>query len=245
MNLLEYKNYLVDWIRISVKSANMKGVIVGISGGIDSALVASLAKEAFPNDSLGILMPENEDIHYQHGLEVAKKLDIKFQTVNIKESFLALKNQLNINDKLAIANIKPRLRMTTLYAIAQEKKYLVLGTDNFAEWILGYFTKYGDGGVDLLPIVQLFKSQVYEMAKIYDVPSSILDKQPTAGLWGNQTDEDELGFRYSDLEEYVLGNKVSKEIEEKIIRQINITSHKRSELPTPNPYKKDLLKWKL
>jgi NAD+ synthase len=130
------------------------------------------------------------------------------------------------------------LRMTMLYALAQEKKYLVLGTDNLAEWTLGYFTKYGDGGVDLLPLVNLLKKEVKEMAKIMKLPKIIYTKVSTAGLWEGQTDENELGFSYNEIDDYIIGKKINPIIKEKIEKQIKLTNHKRIKIPTPKKIKR-------
>jgi NAD+ synthase len=130
------------------------------------------------------------------------------------------------------------LRMTMLYALAQEKKYLVLGTDNLAEWTLGYFTKYGDGGVDLLPLVNLLKKEVKEMAKIMKLPKIIYTKVSTAGLWEGQTDENELGFSYNEIDDYIIGKKINPITKEKIEKQIKLTNHKRIKIPTPKKIKR-------
>jgi NAD+ synthase len=114
--------------------------------------------------------------------KLINKINIDSEFIDLKPTFNQIKKSLNISNKQSISNIKPRLRMTSLYAIAQKHNYLVLGTDNKIEWEIGYFTKYGDGGVDLLPIVQLLKSDVKNIAKILNVPDSIINKQPSAGL---------------------------------------------------------------
>ena len=230
-----YQKYLIQWIRDEVKKANMKGVIVGISGGVDSSVVATLAKKAFPNNSLGLFLPignmgqDLEDAKY-----LAKKINIKTQLVDLTSTFDEIKKSTSISQKLALANIKPRLRMSALYAFAQENKYLVLGTDNAAEWILGYFTKYGDGGVDLLPIVHLTKGEVKNMAKEMNLPEIIYTKPPSANLWDGQTDEKELGFSYEQVDKYLNGQEIPKDIKAKIEIQIKSTDHKRNPLPIPN-----------
>lgn len=232
--MIEYKNYLVNWIREEVAKSGQKGVIVGMSGGVDSSVVAAIAKESFPNNSLGVYMPiENMGKDLEDAMEVAKKIKIDTTTVNLTESFNSTLNNLNITKKMAIANIKPRLRMTALYALAQENNYLVLGTDNKAEWLLGYFTKYGDGGVDLLPIIHLTKGEVNKMAEELELPSIVYTKKPSAALWDNQTDEEELGFSYEKVDKYIKGEKIDSLIENKIKHQIKITEHKRRELPQP------------
>ena len=139
---MKYLNVLVEWIKEEVKKANANGVVVGVSGGIDSALVAYLAKQAFPNSSLGILMPINKerDFDLQDGLELVQKFDLEHQVIDLYDEYHSLVNKLNPHLDLVKGNIQSRLRMTTLYAIAQENNYLVLGTDNKAEYYLGYFT---------------------------------------------------------------------------------------------------------
>ncbi|MGZ9428714.1 NAD(+) synthase [Mycoplasma sp. 1012] len=238
MNLEKYTAYLIEWLKEEVAKANMKGVIIGISGGIDSALVATLAKKAFPDNSLGVIMPINSMKNDQDDIaKLVQKFDLKTVTIDLKDTYETMLKSFDLQDKLAIANIKPRLRMTTLYALAQEYKYLVLGTDNFSEMYLGYFTKYGDGGVDLLPIVQITKSEVRAMARYLEIPESIINKTPTAGLWENQSDEAELGFTYNDLEIYF---KDKSKLDSKTIvlieKQHKISEHKRVALPRPKHY---------
>lgn len=232
--LLEYKNYLVKWLQDEVKKANMDGVIVGLSGGVDSSVVAAIAKEAFPNNSLGVFMPIiNMGQDLLDAQAVAKKINIETVSVDLTESFNAMRKVIPVESKLAVANLKPRLRMTTLYALAQERRYLVLGTDNAAEWILGYFTKYGDGGVDLLPIKHLLKGEVKQLARELDLPQVVYTKAPTAALWEGQTDENELGYSYDEVDKFIKGLDVPSEIETKIKHQVRITEHKRRELPAP------------
>ena len=129
---------------------------------------------------------------------------------------------------MAYANIKPRLRMTTLYYYAQLKKYLVAGTGNKSEFTVGYFTKYGDSGSDLMPLVDFTKKEIYELAKYLGVPDKIIQKPPSAGLFENQTDEDEMGFSYDDLEKFINNEKIDSNIEEKIKRMVKISEHKRN-----------------
>jgi NAD+ synthase len=128
---------------------------------------------------------------------------------------------------MSLANTKARLRMTTLYAYAQNYSYLVVGTDNACEWYTGYFTKYGDGGVDLVPLLYLTKTQVYEMAQALKLPQFVIDKAPTAGLIDGVNDEDEMGFSYKDLETYMAGGIVDDEIVTKINKLHTSSQHKR------------------
>lgn len=232
--MLKYKDYLVQWLKNEVKKSGQRGVIVGMSGGVDSSVVASLAKEAFPNNSLGVYLPigdMGQDL--VDAKLVTDAINIETITVNLTDSYETTAKAVGTKTKLATANIKPRLRMTALYALAQENNYLVLGTDNQAEWILGYFTKYGDGGVDLLPIVHLTKGEVMQMAKDMQLPEVIYTKKPTAALWEGQTDEQELGYSYDEVDKYIKGKKIDSEIKIKIEKQIKVTQHKRDTLPEP------------
>lgn len=232
---MKYIDDLVNWIRKEVKKANALGVIVGISGGVDSALVGYLAKKSFPNNSLGILIPINSDcnLDLKDGLELVNKIELKHQIVNLENEYREIKTKLDIDSNLINGNIQSRLRMLTIYAYAQKNNYLVLGTDNKAEYDLGYFTKYGDGGCDLLPIVRLHKSEVYNYAKLINVPDNIISKKPSAGFWWDQCDENELGFTYDDYELYCKKNLKDGEIVKKIERQILKTNHKRKQIPKP------------
>lgn len=233
--MLKYKDYLVNWIKDEVTKAGQKGVIIGMSGGVDSSVVAALAKEAFPENSLGVYLPIGKmGRDLDDAKAVAENINIKTVTVDLTNSFEATSKAVGTQTKLATANIKPRLRMTALYALAQENNYLVLGTDNQAEWILGYFTKYGDGGVDLLPIVHLTKGEVKQMAKEMRLPEVVYTKKPTAALWEGQTDEDELGYSYNEVDKYIKGESIAPEIKSKIEWQIKVTEHKRKPLPMPN-----------
>lgn len=230
---MEYINKIINWIKEQVNITNAKGVIVGISGGIDSALVACLAKKAFPNNSLGVLMPINKTRKFDldDGLELVKKIEMEYKIIDLYDEFHSMIDKTKIESNLSKGNLQARLRMSTLYAIAQEKQYLVLGTDNKAEYYLGYFTKWGDGACDLLPIVHLYKSEVFDYAKKLGVPDSIINKKPSAGLWDGQTDEDELGFTYNDFENYDKKLLKDENLIKKIENQIRKTNHKRKEIP--------------
>ncbi|MCS4536655.1 NAD(+) synthase [Mycoplasma sp. CSL7475-4] len=232
----QYSNYLVNWLRERVKKAKAKGLIVGISGGIDSALVSALAKRAFPDNTIGVVMPIDSMSFDLNDIEqLQKNIELNLISVDLKSTFEEIKSATNVTDKMSLSNIKPRLRMTTLYALAQQKNYLVVGTDNEDELFIGYFTKHGDGGVDILPISRLLKNEVRLLAKHLNVPDSIINKKPSAGLWEGQSDEDELGFSYNDLDNYLNNNLdlLDTNIKFKIERLHRATHHKRQKAYQP------------
>ncbi len=234
MENLKYYNYLVKWLKTEVDKTGSKGVIIGISGGIDSALVAAIAKDAFPYNSFGVIMPiSNRPNDQEDGIELCEAIDLEYTIIELKHEYELMSEKLKLSNNLTKANLQARLRMTTLYALAQEKNYLVLGTDNYAEYYLGYFTKYGDGGCDLLPIVHLQKSEVFKISELLKLPNSIINKAPSAGLWDNQEDEEELGFTYNNFESFIKNKKLDNEIVTKIIKQHQNTQHKRNAIPKP------------
>lgn len=179
--------------------------MVGLSGGIDSTLIAYLACEAVGNDNVfGIIMPSAttppED--KVHGIEIAQNLGIDYKEVaidSILDEYLSL-TKLE-KDNLAIGNLKARIRMSIIYYYANAKNYLVSGTGNRSEILIGYFTKHGDGACDMEPIGDLYKTEVYKLSEFLNIPKEIIKKPPRAGLWANQTDEDEIGMSYDLLDE--------------------------------------------
>ena len=233
---------IVSWIRKRVEEAGAKGVLVGLSGGIDSSCVAVLCKKAFPDNTLGIMMPCISNINDEkHAKLIAEEFNIPFETIDLEESFKTIFNSLEKKeyskekqDNLPMVNVKPRLRMISLYYFANKLNYLVVGTDNKTEEMLGYFTKYGDGGVDLLPIVNLYKKDVKKLASCLEIPEEIINKKPSAGLWEGQTDEDEIGMSYEEIDrilERIEKNNDFENIEEwkveKIKEMIRVSEHKR------------------
>ncbi|MDR1782624.1 MAG: NAD(+) synthase [Bacilli bacterium] len=244
----KYIDYLVKWLQDKLLETGCKGYIVGVSGGIDSAVVANLIKKACPDNSLGLIMPcHSIDLDVKHGKLVCEEIDLKYDVIDLSNTFDTLMDVIdddikeNESFKMAKANSKARLRMTTLYTVAQNYNYLVVGTDNACEWYTGYFTKYGDGGVDLVPIIHLLKSEVYEIAKILNVNEAIINKAPSAGLFENQTDEKELQFTYDQLESYMNGHKVDEVVEKRINYLHSISEHKRNLAYKPECKKEDII----
>ncbi|MFH1288512.1 MAG: NAD+ synthase [bacterium] len=229
------KNKIIDWIKEQVIAANTGGIVIGLSGGIDSSVVAGLCKEAVGKDNLlALIMPS----HSQKGdmadaLFVAQSLDINTKAIDLSDTYDKLKNILPEANNLANANLKPRLRMLVLYYFANKLNYLVCGTGNKSELMVGYFTKYGDGGVDILPIGNLLKRDVLALAKELGIPEKIVTKPPTAGLWPGQTDEGEMGITYGELDDILerIENKrpqiAAKDKVEKVKEMIEKSGHKR------------------
>ncbi|MEM3038596.1 MAG: NAD+ synthase [Thermoplasmata archaeon] len=203
------EDIIKKFIKMRVEEAGASGVVIGISGGIDSAVVAHLCVGALGKDKvMGVMMPEKasnpQDL--DHGIMVAKSLGIEHVVVDITEAVEAvLKFSPKKGDRLSSANVKARCRMTVLYHIANSTNRLVMGCGNKTEIMIGYFTKFGDGGADYMPIGDLYKTQVRELARRIGIPKEILDKPPSAGLWEGQTDEGELGVTYDILDQVLFG----------------------------------------
>jgi NAD+ synthase len=236
----ELARKLTSWIREQVKAADAKGVVLGLSGGLDSSVVAVLCKRALPQNTLAVLIPcYSSEIDLSHAHLVAQKFDIATTVVALDPVFDSLKKALPSEgfdaetEKLAQANLKPRLRMLTLYYLANRLGYLVVGSGNRSELEVGYFTKYGDGGVDILPLGNLLKSQVRELASYLGIPEEIITKPPSAGLWPGQTDEGELGISYEELDRYLIGGKASQEVKQRIEELSRCSAHKRRPPPSP------------
>lgn len=195
------------WIRDQVDSAGLNGVIVGLSGGIDSATVAGLAARGLGRERvLGAIMPaHSQALDVEHAHLVADTFKIDSITIDLSDAFDGLVATLPTGNQLAMANLKPRLRMLTLYHLANTRGLMVVGTGNRSELMVGYFTKYGDGGVDLLPLGSLYKRDVRAVAREIGVPQAIIDRPPSAGLWEGQTDEGEMGISYEQLDGVLSG----------------------------------------
>jgi len=235
MNTGQLADRLVSWLKDRVRAAGSKGVVIGLSGGIDSAVLAILCQRAFPRKTLGVMMPcHSHPEDKSHAQELAGKFAIPTAEVVLDDIFSALLKVLPgyqvdaAFTSLAQANLKARLRMLTLYYIANQLRYMVVGSGNRSELSVGYFTKYGDGGVDILPLGNLVKAQVRGLADFLGVPLSIIDKPPSAGLWKGQTDEAELGFSYDELDRYLLTGDVSGGVRKKIESLMAASAHKRA-----------------
>lgn len=226
----------VDFIQSYVKEAKVNGIVVGISGGIDSAVTAALCIKALGKENvLGIWMPAfSNPIHKEDAKSLAKAINLNLVSVDVGPSYEKLIQEIekveSLND-LFRGNTKARLRMTTLYAIAGQKGYLVTDTCNCSEIYVGYMTKGGDGLADFNPVASLTKHQIRILARHLGVPEQIITKPPSADLWVNQTDEQELGFTYEELDRYLLTGEGNPETIEKIEKLHSISEHKRVLMP--------------
>lgn len=231
----------ITWLQEQVSNAGAKGVVVGLSGGVDSAVVAGLCKRAFPENSVGVIMPsQSAPADREDALLTAETYGLKVVEVELGEVHQGIlekvqeglqKQGLSFEGRLSQGNLKARLRMSTLYTVANSLNYLVVGTDNAPESYTGYFTKYGDGGVDVLPISSLTKTEVRAWAAQLGLPDKIVNRVPTAGLWPGQTDESEMGITYDHIDRYLLGEEIPEQEIEKIEKLHRQSEHKRHTPP--------------
>ena len=242
MRELNYEKLVLDiqnWISNYTKSANAENLVVGLSGGIDSAVTAALCTKAIGNKGVfGLGLPcgsISQDL--EDAKLVAKSLEIDFTVLNLNpvyEKFLSMIGSNYKRNNMADSNLKPRLRMAALYFYGQTKgKSLIAGTSNRAELAIGYFTKYGDGAADFEPLASLYKQEVRKLAKILNIPEKIITKPPSAGLWAGQTDEGEIGLTYDILDEILYRidyninfDDLNKEDSQKVRELMSTARHK-------------------
>ncbi|MBU4503009.1 MAG: NAD+ synthase [Nanoarchaeota archaeon] len=204
---------------IRERTGNLDGGIIGLSGGIDSTIIAYLSVRALGKAKVyGLIMPYDSQ-SVEDGELVAKELGIDYDIVNIKPVVDSFEEQAKYFDKdLSKGNLMARVRMCLLYGAANNKNRLVLGTTNKSEMEIGYFTKHGDGAVDIEPIAHLYKTEVWEMAEELGIPEQLITKAPSAELWDGQTDENELGFNYHTLDKILQGE--TEGIEQKVLERV-------------------------
>lgn len=240
-------------MRRQLSAAGGRGFVVGLGGGIDSAVVVRLAQLAAPGSVLGVLLPCHSNAQdEQDALHLASHFSLMTTRVDLSASCdalagaaeVALNTILHVRDgtppdplrgRVALANLTPRLRMTMIYYLANSLNYLVAGTGNKSQLAIGYFTKYGDGGVDLMPLGNLAKSEVVALARDLNIPAEIIDRKPRAGPLAGRHDEEEMGFTYAELERYLDDGPqgVSPALAMRIERLVRANEHKRHLPPMP------------
>jgi len=207
------ETFLIQFLKTKVKEAGFSKVILGISGGVDSSVVAILAHKAFNQNLLGLMLPSStsNQTSLEHASELCHKFGIAFEKIPVGplvDSYF--KNHPNAS-KLRIGNFSARMRMSVLYDISARENALVLGTSNKSELLLGYGTIFGDIACAINPIGELYKTEIFEFAEYLGVPASILQKAPSADLWENQSDEDEFGFTYAQIDKVLYAHIEGKQ----------------------------------
>jgi NAD+ synthase len=256
MSTMPAAERIARWMRQHLAASGARGFLIGLSGGLDSAVVARVAQLAAPGNVVAAILPCHSDPQDERD---ARLVATEFSMVTVRIDLAASYDALiadaqpalqslppqmrsasppagDPRARVPLANIKPRLRMSTLYFLANSMNYLVAGTGNRAELSIGYFSKYGDGGVDLLPIGHLLKSEVRALARELNIPAPIIERTPSAGLWVGQSDEEEMGFTYADLERYLEDGPqgVSPALAMRIERLTRSSEHKRNLPPMPD-----------
>lgn len=241
---------LTSFIQRKVEESNSNGVILGLSGGIDSALSATLAVEALGRKNVtGLVMPgkPTQQNNHDDALFLAEELGIDTLEIPIVSPVDMIEEVYPENiDSKSKGNVRARVRMIYNYIYSNTNNYLVLGTGNKSEFLMGYFTKYGDGAVDITAILDLYKTEVRRLASYMGVNQRFIDKEPTAGLWQGQTDKDELGLSYAEIDpilylydeenfgvEQIVSQGLDRENVEKVLSTVRSSKHKRESMPHP------------
>jgi NAD+ synthase len=249
---------IVQWLREQLAATGAKRFVLGLSGGIDSAVVAGLcARAAGPDNVLGVMMPSASNPQdVIEARKVAEAFGIRTMEIDLTDVANSVfakvpgaealygevlggepGNGLDGRKTLAKANVRPRLRMITLYYLANLSQGIVVGTGNKTELMIGYFTKYGDGGVDLFALTDLYKFEVREVARVIGVPESVITRPPSAGLWEGQTDEDEIGITYDVLDTVLQAIErgqtegIDPDVLTRVQGMIDRSQHKRTPVP--------------
>ena len=249
LNLYVQIGNIVKFIKEQLQNANMENIVIGLSGGIDSAVVAALCVKAIGAENVyGVMLPyrSSHDDSLEHAKLVAEKFNIKYRIVEITKMVDAYFDNFEPDaNALRRGNRMARERMCVLYDLSAKYKALVAGTGNLSELMIGYCTQYGDSACAFETIGNLYKTEVFEIARILEVPECIITKNPTADLWEGQTDEDEMGITYKELDEILylmleqkmnyekLVSTFSTEKIDKVKRMIQLSEFKRNMPPSP------------
>ncbi|MGL4950623.1 MAG: NAD(+) synthase [Mycoplasma sp.] len=226
--IIQHKNKVVENLKEYLKNSGIKNVVIGISGGIDSATSLAILCEALPRENIfpyfiGI---ESNQSDMDDAKAIASNLRINLECFNLDEVLDSMKKNFQQSNVHAIGNLKSRMRMMFLYDKAFNHNALVVGNSNLDELYVGYFTKYGDNGIDICLLNGFLKRDIFELAKYYKLPDFLQSKKPSAGLSEDQSDEKDLGILYSDIDKFLSGESVDLEIESKIINLHNKNRHK-------------------
>ena len=229
---------LTLWIRERVEAAGAKGAVFGLSGGLDSSVVGALCERALGDRVLGVIMPcMSQSCDMDEALLAAEAFEIQTLTIDLSPVLRSLLAVLPAGGDAAVSNIKPRLRMITLYYLANDRGMMVVGTSNKSERSVGYFTKHGDGAADICPLADIYKTDLSEIAASLGVPRAILEKPPSAGLWEGQTDEGELGIAYLELDSILKALERGRtpvempDAVDRVRRLVTESEHKRASVP--------------
>ncbi len=221
---------IVKWLKDELAQSHTNGFVVGLSGGLDSSVCAALIKKATDN-CLGLILPIESSVNdIDDAAEVASLVNLKNQYIDLTPVYTHLVRLVSGHNKIALGNIKARLRMIVLYYHANINNYLVCGTGNKTEFSLGYFTKYGDGACDILPLGDLYKGEVRQIAEVLRIPEKIIEKVPSAGLWRGQTDEEEIGVSYEEMDrtlKEIAECRVHGDCAERLQSMMRQSEHKR------------------
>ncbi|MBS7607715.1 MAG: NAD+ synthase [Candidatus Bathyarchaeia archaeon] len=247
LNWEEVKTKITRFIRDYVEKANANGIVLGLSGGVDSSTAAALSALAIGGSKvLGLMLPEKETynpLDIKHAKLVAEKFGIKTETIDITSTLEALQKSIpifDLKDKLSKGNLKARTRMLYLYYYANKLNLIVCGSSDKSEVMIGYFTKWGDAAADIAPLMDLYKTQVRKLARHVGVPDEIVDKPPSPMLWPGQTAEEEIGLKYEILDLVLYGLEhfmkteqiaeelgLPKDLVEKVKKRWKAMEHKR------------------
>lgn len=233
---------LEAWIKEQVENAGAGGAAFGLSGGLDSAVVGALCARALGDRALGVIMPcMSQARDAEDAMLVAAEYGIETMTVDLGPALETMLSLLPAGREMAVSNLKVRLRMVTLYYIANDRGLLVAGPSNKSERSVGYFTKHGDGAADFYPLAGIYKTDLYEVARELGMPEAILEREPSAGLWEGQTDEREMGIAYRDLDPILKAFEHGRtpgappELVAKVERMVAASGHKRTPAPAFQP----------
>ena len=229
-------NEILKFLRKSTAGKNM---VVGISGGIDSSVVLMLCRLLDKDRVIPVFMPDcnTPADDYRDIAKLSSKTGLEVTTINIDPVIRMLSDVGRISDRKILGNVKSRTRMIILYSVSNSRNGMVIGTTNRTEYLTGYFTKFGDGGCDLEPISHLYKNEIRKLAAYLGVPQEIIQKKPSAGLWEGQTDEDELGISYDELDSILVklfdqGMPPETDLEKRFVELYESTNHKRNMPPS-------------